>query len=142
MCFVDKSLYTVQIQRQESMDSQSPHFCPSSCVPLRFAAAQRSDRCELKINLHPRCLQYDTIECSGRMRRVNLQRCVGYRVCFGTRGIVLYNSCAIEIVQAAGIMFNCWWFVQYGRKKESRYWREEGINILEFLRFGSHPEFW
>ena len=35
---------------------------------------------------------------------MNVQSCVGYRVCFGTRGIVLCKSCDIEIVQdAAGV---------------------------------------
>jgi len=36
---------------------------------------------------------------------VNLQSCVGYRVCFVTRGIVMRKSCDVEIVQDAGGVF-------------------------------------
>jgi len=35
---------------------------------------------------------------------VNEQCCVGYRLCFGTRGIVLCDSCDVEIPpDAAGV---------------------------------------
>jgi hypothetical protein len=39
---------------------------------------------------------------------VNVQTCVGYRVCFETRGVVVCKSRDIEIVQDAGGVFNCW----------------------------------
>jgi len=37
---------------------------------------------------------------------VNIQSCVGYWVCFGTRGVVLCKSRDVEIVQDAGSVFN------------------------------------
>jgi len=37
---------------------------------------------------------------------VNVQGCVGYQVCFGTRGIVLCKSYDVEIVQNAAGVFN------------------------------------
>jgi len=49
------------------------------------------------MNLHPRAQHYDTIEPSERKPRVNIQSCVGYRVCFGTRGFVLCKSCDVNI---------------------------------------------
>jgi len=60
------------------------------------------------MNLRPRCQYYDTVERSGRKTRVNVQSCVGYRVCFGTRGVVVCKSRDVEIVQDAGGVFNCW----------------------------------
>jgi len=36
---------------------------------------------------------------------VNVQSCVGYRVCFGMRGVVLCKSRDVEIVQDAGSVF-------------------------------------
>jgi hypothetical protein len=60
------------------------------------------------MDLCPRYSHYDIVECSGRKRRVNIQSCVGYRVCFGTRGVVLCKSHDIEIVQDAGVVNNCW----------------------------------
>jgi len=56
--------------------------------------------------LHPRGYHYDTVKCSGRKPRGNVQSCVGYRVCFGTRGVVLYNSRDVEIVLDAGGVFD------------------------------------
>jgi hypothetical protein len=44
------------------------------------------------MNLHPRYRHYDTVACSGRKARGNLQSCVGYRMCCGTRGVVLSMS--------------------------------------------------
>jgi hypothetical protein len=38
---------------------------------------------------------------------VNVQTCVGYQVCFETRGVVVCKSRDIEIVQDAGGVFNC-----------------------------------
>jgi len=37
---------------------------------------------------------------------VDAQSCVGYRVCFGTRGVVLGKSLDVEIVQDAASVFN------------------------------------
>jgi len=39
---------------------------------------------------------------------VNIQSCVGYLVCFGTRGVVLCKSGDVEIVQDAGAVID-WW---------------------------------
>jgi len=64
------------------------------------------------MNPHPRRWKYDTAECHGRKPRVNVQSCVRYRVCFGTRGVVLCKSCDVEIVQDARGVFNCWRCVQ------------------------------
>jgi len=47
-----------------------------------------------------------------RKPKVNVLSCVGYRVCFGTRSVVLCKSRDVEIVQDAGGVFNCWRCVQ------------------------------
>jgi len=78
--------------------NQCRHFYPCSCLPLSFSAAIWSYRCEVKMNLHPRHLHYATVGCSGRKSRGNIQSCVGYRVCFRTRGVVLCTSSDVEIV--------------------------------------------
>ena len=49
------------------------------------------------MNLHPKRLNYDTVACSGRKPRGKVQSCVGYWVCFGTRGVVLCKSREVEI---------------------------------------------
>jgi hypothetical protein len=49
------------------------------------------------MNLDLRRSHYDTVEHSERKPRVNLQSCVGYRVCFETRGVVLCKSHDVEI---------------------------------------------
>jgi len=59
----------------------------------------------LKINLHRRCKHYDTFKGRGREPRVNVQHCVGYRLCFETRGVVLCKSHDIEIGQDAASVF-------------------------------------
>jgi len=59
-------------------------------------------RCELKINLHPRHRHYDPVACSGKKPRANIQSCVHYQVCFGTRGVVLCKSCDVARVEDAG----------------------------------------
>ena len=64
------------------------------------------------MNLHRRRWHYDTVEHSGRKPKVNVLSCVGYRVCFGTRSVVLCKSRDVEIVQDAGGVFNCWRCVQ------------------------------
>jgi len=106
--FQDESLYTVPIQRRASIYNWCRHFCPSSYLSLFFAAALWCHRCQLKMNRHPRRYHYDTVDHSGRKPRVNIQSWVGYRVCVGTRGVVLCKSCDVEIVQDAGGVFNCW----------------------------------
>ena len=63
---------------------------------------------------------------------MNVQSCVGYRGCFGTRVVVLCKSLDVEIVQDAGGVFNT------GRQKNG------GVNrilILEFLRLNSYSVF-
>jgi hypothetical protein len=81
------------------------------------------------------------VEHSERKPRVNIQSCVGYRVCFGTRGVVWYKSHDVEIVEEAAGVFNCGRCVACWRKRESRCRREEGIYILDFLQFGLYPAF-
>jgi hypothetical protein len=95
--FRDESLYTVPIQRQAWIYNRCRHFCPSSCLPLAYAAALWCHRCELKMNLHLRGLHFGTVESSERRPRVNVQSCVGYQVCFGMRGVVLCKSRDVEI---------------------------------------------
>jgi hypothetical protein len=62
--FQDESPYAVPIQRQALIYNRCRHLCPS--VPLSFAAGHWCHRCELKMNLHPKCYNYDTVVCSGR----------------------------------------------------------------------------
>jgi len=104
--FQDESLYTVPIQQQVYIDTQCRYYNPSSCLHLSFAAAFWYHRYELKMNLHPRHWHYDTVECSRRKARGNVQSCVGYGVCSGTRGVVLWKSREVEIVQDAGGVFD------------------------------------
>jgi len=103
--FQEESLVTVQIQQLESMYNRCPNFCLSGVLPLSCAAAFWCDRCKLEMNLHPRRQYYDTVECSGRKPRGNIQSCVGYGVCFKTRRVGLCKSRDVEIVQDAGGMF-------------------------------------
>jgi len=73
---------------------------------------------------------------------VNVQSCEGYQVCFGLRAVVLCKSRDVEIVQDAGSVFNMGRKENRGlggKRREWRYRREEGIYILEFLRFDSYP---
>ena len=93
----DESLYMVPIQPQASIYNRCRHFCPGSFLPLSFAAALWCHGCELQMNLHPRHQHYDTVESSERKPRVDLQSCVGYQVCFGTRGVGLCKSHDVEI---------------------------------------------
>jgi len=58
------------------------------------------------MNLHPRHWHYNTVELSERKRRLNVQSCVGYWVCFGPRGIVLCKAGHVGIVQDAASVFN------------------------------------
>jgi hypothetical protein len=58
------------------------------------------------MNLHRMRLHYDTVECSGRKPRGKVQTCVGYQVCFGTRGVVLCKSRVVKRVQDPGGVFN------------------------------------
>jgi len=58
------------------------------------------------MNLHPRDLHHDTVECSGRKLRGNVQGCVCHWVCFGIRGGDLCKSHDVEIVQDSGGVCN------------------------------------
>jgi len=58
------------------------------------------------MNLHPRHYNYDTVEHCESKPRVNAQCCIGYKVCLGTRGVVLCKSHDVEIVQDAAGVFN------------------------------------
>jgi len=49
------------------------------------------------MNLHPKRSHYDTVACSERKPRWKVQSCVGYWVCFGTRGVVLCKSREVKI---------------------------------------------
>jgi len=60
------------------------------------------------MNLHPKTQHDITVECSGRKLGVKEQCCVGYQVCVGTRGVVLFKSRDVETVQYAGGVSNCW----------------------------------
>jgi hypothetical protein len=91
----DESHYTVPIQRQASIQNRCRHLCRS--LPHSFAAAVWCHHCELKINLHPKHEHCDTFAGSGRKPRGKVQSCVGYRVCFGTTGVVLLKPRDVEI---------------------------------------------
>jgi hypothetical protein len=65
-------------------------------------AALSGDRCELIANVPLRDSHYQTVACSGKKARGNGQSCVGYSVCFGTRGAVWGMSCDVKRVQEAG----------------------------------------
>jgi len=91
--FKDESMYTVPFERQGSIYNWCRHCCPGSSLPLSLAAAPWCHSCELKMNLHPRHQDYVTVACSGSKLRGNVQSCVGYRVCFGMRGIVWCKLC-------------------------------------------------
>jgi len=58
------------------------------------------------MNLHPKRCQHDTVACSGSKPRWEVQSCVRYQVCSGTRGVVLCKSRDVEIVQDDGGVFN------------------------------------
>jgi hypothetical protein len=49
------------------------------------------------MNLHPKHYHYDTVACSTRKPKEIVQSCVGYWVCFGTRGVVICKSREVEI---------------------------------------------
>ena len=73
---------------------------------------------------------------------MNIQSCVGYWVCFGTRGVVLFKSRDVEIVQDVGGVFNTGRMENGGVGEKKREWRcrqEERIYILEFLQIDSYP---
>jgi len=102
------SLCIVPTQRQGSIYNWCRHFCPSSCLPLSTVAALRCHRGELKMNVHPRRYHYDTVASGRWMHTGNGQSCVGYQVCFGTRGFLWCKSRDVEIVQNAGGVFTTW----------------------------------
>jgi len=104
--FRDEFLDTVPIQWLASIHTRCRHFDPSSCLPLSSAVALRCSHQELNLNLHLRPQHYDTVACSGRESKRNLQSGVGYRVCFRTWGVVLCKSRDVEIVQDACGVFN------------------------------------
>jgi len=63
-------------------------------------------------------------------------------VCFGTGGVVLCKSRDVKIVQDAGGVLITGRKENGGEGGKNREWmcrREEGIYILEFLRFDSYP---
>jgi len=66
---------------------------------------------------------------------VNVQSCVGYRVGFGTTGVVWCKSRVIEMVQDAGSVFNM------GRKDDGGVGGKKGFiyssscNQIQILRF-------
>jgi len=100
--FRDESLHMVPIQQQALIYNWFWHFVTSSCLLLSFVATLWCHRCKLEMSLNLRCSHYDTIKCSGWKLRGNVQSCVAYLLCFGTRGIVLCKSRDVKKVQHAG----------------------------------------
>jgi hypothetical protein len=58
------------------------------------------------MNLHQRDQNYDTVERSESKPRVIVQGCLGYRLCIGTRGVVLCKSQDVKAVPDAASVFN------------------------------------
>jgi len=87
------------------------------------------------MNLHPRREHYDTVERSGRKPRVNVQSCVGDRVHFGTRGVVLCKSLDVEIVQDAGSVFNMGGKENRGVGRKKGYIYSGSCDLVHILRF-------
>jgi hypothetical protein len=123
--FQDESLYTVLIQQQVSIHNRCRNLC--SRLPLCIAAAPWCHCCELKMNLHPTRQHYDTVAYSRRKPRGKVQSCVGYRVSFGTKGVVLCKSRDFEIRTLSVCI------ILEEKKKEVQAGKR--IYILEFLRF-------
>jgi len=69
-----------------SLPSSSPFLCCCPLVPLLWVENESTSG--------TLALWYS---CSGRKRRWKVQSCVDYRVCFGTRGVVLCKLCDVEI---------------------------------------------
>jgi len=97
------------------------------------------------MNIHPRRLHYDTVEYSIQNPRRIVQSCVGYWVCFGTRGVVLCRSGDVEIVQGAGSDFNMGGNGNggIGGKKGYIYWRccYFLVQLVRYDEFDSYAAF-
>jgi len=79
---------------------------PQNCPPLFILNAIRFHHSQLKNIWYPRHYHYDTVQCSRRTLRVNIQCHVHYWACFGTSGYDLYKSCDGKIVLYTGSVFN------------------------------------
>jgi hypothetical protein len=101
--FQDECIYTLMIEQQAFISNRCQD--PYPILPHSFAAALLCHRCELKLKLQPKHSHYDSVPSGQRQSRGNVQSCVAYWVCVGTRGIVLCKSCDVEIPQDAGSMY-------------------------------------
>jgi len=66
---------------------------------------------------------------------VNVQRRVGYRVCFGTRGIDLCKSPKVGIVQDAAGGFNTGCKDNGGEGRKNGYIYSSSCDLIHILRF-------
>jgi hypothetical protein len=89
----------------------------------------------LKINLHRSHQNCDTVEHSNRKTRVNVQRCIGFRVCFGMSDVVLFKSRDIEIHQDSASMLNTWGTDDGGVGGKKRYIYSGSCDLIHILRF-------
>ena len=87
------------------------------------------------MNLHPRRYHHDTVERSGRKPTGNIQCCVGYQVCFGTRGVVLCKSRNVKKVQDAGGVFNTTGMENRGVGGKKGYIYLSSCNLIHILSF-------
>jgi len=77
--------------------------------------------------------------------RGNVQSCLGYWVCFGTRGVVLCKSRDVEIIQDTGGVFNMGGKENGGVGGKNEYIYPSSCNFLVQLvrydNFDSYPAF-
>ena len=66
---------------------------------------------------------------------MNVQSCVGYQLCFGTRGVVLCKSRDVEIVQDAAVVFNMGGKDNGGVGGKKRYIYSSSCDLIHILRF-------
>jgi hypothetical protein len=69
------------------------------------------------------------------MPRRNIQSCVGYQKCFGTRDIVLCKSQDVKRVEDAGSMLNTGENEDGGDGRKRRYFYSSSCDLIHILRF-------
>jgi len=97
------------------------------------------------MNLLPKRQHYDTVACSGRKPRGNVQGCVGYQLCYGPRGIVICRSSEVEIIRDAAGVFNAGGHENGGVGGKKGYIYSSSCNFLvqlvRYQYFDSYPSF-
>ena len=97
------------------------------------------------MNLHPKHYHYDTVACRERKPRGNIQRCVGNRVCFGMRGVILCNSGDVEKVQDARSVFKSGGKENEGVGRKKRYIYSSSsdflVQLVRYDNVDAYPAF-